>query len=289
MRMMVEDTPARPTDPSTVGPWRIHRRIGSGGMGVVYQASRGDQTAAVKVVHPGLLADPATHARFAREVAVLSGVRDVHISEFLDADLDADRPWLATAFVDGPNLRDAVATDGPLNNDDWWNLAQGLAQALAVLEVHGVTHRDVKPANVILTARGPVLIDFGIAMPSDATSLTATGLVAGSASWLSPEQADLKTVTGASDVFSLGSLLAFAATGRPPFGQGAHVAVLASIAAKEPDLDGLSDLQRGLVEAMLAKNPDLRPPPRTILATVKRIRSGGIPTIAYVPTTAAPP
>lgn len=269
---MVEGNALPVSDPSVVGPWRVESRIGAGGMGVVYRAVRGDRVAAVKVVRPGLLDDPATQARFTREVEVLSAIRDVHISEFLDADLTGEPAWLATAFVPGANLREAVATWGPLTESEWWQLARGLAQALAVLELHGITHRDIKPANVILAPHGPVLIDFGIALPADAASLTATGLVTGSASWLSPEQADLKPATAASDVFSLGALLTFAATGRPPFGQGAHVAVLAAIATKDPDLDGLTGMQANLVTSMLAKDPADRPTAREILAWVKRVQ-----------------
>lgn len=255
--------------PTHVGPWAIEQKIGSGGMGVVYRASRGGRVAAIKVIRPGLLDEAANMTRFGREVEVLSRVRDVHISEFIDADLRHEPAWLATAFIDGPNLRDAVAESGPLPEAQWWELARGMAQALAVLEVHGITHRDIKPANVILAEHGPVLIDFGIANPEDAASLTGTGLVAGSPAWLSPEQADLKPVTSASDVFSLGSLLAFAATGKPPFGQGVDIATLLAIATKEPDLSGATPEQRKLLEPMLAKSPADRPNAREVLQWTK--------------------
>ncbi len=241
-------------------------------MGVVYKATRpdlGDRTAALKVIRPGLLDDEAVQARFAREVEVLRRVRDVHISEFIDADLRGDPAWLATAFIEGPNLRDHVAARGPLSADGWWELARGLAQALAVLEVHGITHRDMKPANVILAEHGPVLIDFGIAVPEDAASLTGTGLVTGSPAWLSPEQANLKPVSVASDIFSLGSLLAFAGTGRPPFGAGAHVAMLLAIATRDPDTAGLSEDQHRLLTAMMAKEPGARPSARQVLQWAK--------------------
>ncbi len=254
--------------PNRIGPWTLTDRVGAGGMGVVYRATRpdlGDRLAALKVIRPGMLDDPAIHARFAREVDVLRRVRDVHISEFIDADLDSDPAWLATAFIPGANLRDHIAAHGPLQGDAWWELARGLSQSLAVLEVHGITHRDLKPANVILAEHGPVLIDFGIAMPEDAASLTATGLVTGSPAWLSPEQVNLQPVTGASDVFSLGSLLAFAGTGRPPFGAGAQVAVLLAIATRDLDTGGLSHTQQRLLRAMTAKDPAARPTPRTLL------------------------
>lgn len=268
------DTTGRPAAvPQQLGPWQILSRVGSGGMGVVYKCTRadlGDKIAALKVIRPGLLDDPAVQARFAREVEVLRRVRDVHISEFIDADLAGEPAWLATAFIEGPNLRDHVAAQGPLPEDRWWELARGLAQSLAVLEVHGITHRDMKPANVILSPHGPVLIDFGIAIPEDAASLTGTGLVTGSPAWLSPEQANLQHITPSSDIFSLGSLLAFAGTGRPPFGAGAHVAVLLAIATRDPDTIGLSDDQRRLLAAMMAKDPADRPTARQVLQWTKR-------------------
>lgn len=258
--------------PPTLGPWTLISQVGSGGMGVVYQATRpnlGERIAALKVIRPGLLDDQAVQARFAREVEVLRRVRDVHISEFIDADIAGEPAWLATAFIDGPNLRDYVTEHGPLPSAKWWELAQGLSQALAVLEVHGITHRDLKPANVIIADTGPVLIDFGIAVPEDAASLTGTGLVTGSPAWLSPEQANLHPVTPASDIFSLGSLLAFAGTGRPPFGAGAHVAMLLAIATREPDLEGLDPEQARLLATMMAKDPAQRPSARGVLQWAK--------------------
>ena len=269
VRTMPEPNAVPAAAPKMLGPWTIVGQVGAGGMGVVYKAARGGRSAALKVIRPGLLDDAAVQARFAREVEVLRRVRDVHISEFLDADLMSDPAWLATLFIDGPNLRDHVAANGPLAEEDWWNLARGLSQALAVLEVHGITHRDMKPANVILAADGPVLIDFGIAVPEDAASLTGTGLVTGSPAWLSPEQANLQPISTASDIFSLGSLLAFAGTGRPPFGQGAHVAVLLGIATRDPDTDGLNDQQRHLLALMMAKDPSARPSAREVLTWTK--------------------
>jgi tRNA A-37 threonylcarbamoyl transferase component Bud32 len=280
---MMPDTAAPPPGaPQSIGPWTIESQVGSGGMGVVYRATRRDRIAALKVIRPGLLDDLAVQARFEREVEVLRRVRDVHISEFLDADLAGDPAWLATAFIDGPTLRDYVGTQGPLPETIWWRLAQGLAQALAVLEVHGITHRDMKPANVIMADNGPVLIDFGIAMPEDAQSLTGTGLVTGSPSWLSPEQANLQPISTASDVFSLGSLLTFAGTGRPPFGQGANVAVLLAISTKEPDTAGMSEAQRDFVRLLMAKDPTARPSAREVLAMTKR-RGADLPPVPVAP------
>jgi serine/threonine protein kinase len=261
-------------DPRRLGKWDVQARIGSGGMGVVYKAVCGEDVAAVKVVRPGLLDDPQVAARFEREAQVLRSVQDTHISRFLDADIAGTPAWLATEYIPGPNLRDAVSIWGPLNAERWWGLARGLAQALAVLEIHGIAHRDIKPANVIMADRGPVLIDFGIAHPEDATSLTATGIVTGSPAWLSPEQANLDELSAASDVFSLGSLLAFAATARPPFGQGATVAVLMNIQRGEPDLGSLDPTRAALLDRMLAKDPAKRPSAREVLDIARAVESG---------------
>jgi hypothetical protein len=271
-------------DPRTVGPWTIHSRLGAGGMGVVYYASApGYEGAALKVVRPGLLDVPATRDRFRREVAILRSVNDAHISQFLAADLESDPAWLAIEYVAGPTLRDEVAENGPLSEDEWWKLARGIAQALAVLDRHRITHRDLKPGNVILGENGPELIDFGIAHPEDATSLTATGLVTGSPAWLSPEQATLEPTGPASDIFALGSLLAYAATGRPPFGEGASVAVLMSIATREPDLVGIDPNRSALLQRMLAKDPARRPTARQVLDRLRGNTTGGT-TLTDIPT-----
>jgi hypothetical protein len=271
-------TPLSLHDPRTVGPWAIHSRLGAGGMGVVFYATcEGREAAAIKVIRPGLLDTPATRDRFRREVGILRSVRDVHICQFLDADLESEPAWLALEYLSGPVLRDRVAADGALPEAEWWELARGLAQALAVLELHRITHRDLKPGNVILNERGPVLIDFGIAHPEDATSLTATGLVTGSPAWLSPEQANLEPTGPATDIFTLGSLLAYAATGRPPFGEGASVAVLMSIIKRDPDLEGIDPVRAALLRRMLAKDPAARPGAREVLEIA---RAGGTEPLA---------
>jgi hypothetical protein len=244
-------------------------------MGVVFYASSPEyQGAALKVIRPGLLDAPATRDRFRREVAILRSVRDAHISEFLSADLESEPAWLAIEYVSGPTLRDEITDNGPLSEDEWWKLARGMAQALAVLDKHRITHRDLKPGNVILGEHGPELIDFGIAHPEDATSLTATGLVTGSPAWLSPEQATLEPTGPPSDIFALGSLLAYAATGRPPFGEGASVAVLMSIATREPDLVGIDPNRSALLQRMLAKDPARRPTARQVLDRLRGSTTG---------------
>ncbi|MGV1006136.1 MAG: serine/threonine protein kinase [Candidatus Nanopelagicales bacterium] len=252
-------------DPRQLGRWVLQSRLGFGGMGVVYLGTDGADEAAVKVVRPGLLDEAHVVERFAREVAVLQSVRDVHISRFMGADLHGEPAWLAIEYIPGPTLKQQVTAHGPLERDKWWELARALAQALAVLDVHRVVHRDLKPGNVIVAPDRPVLIDFGIAHPEDATSLTATGLVTGSPSWLSPEQANSSVIGAPSDVFSLGSLLAYAGTSRPPFGEGVAVAVLVRISSEEPDLEGLGDDQAALVRDLLEKDPAARPTARELL------------------------
>jgi hypothetical protein len=253
-------------DPRELGPWTLHSRLGAGGMGVVFYASSAEfQGVALKVIRPGLLDEKGTRDRFRREVAVLRSVHDDHISQFLAADLESEPAWLAVEYVSGPTLREEITEFGPLAEEDWWPLARGMAQALAVLDQHRITHRDLKPGNIIMSPIGPQLIDFGIAHPEDATSLTATGLVTGSPAWLSPEQATLDPIGPPSDVFALGSLLAYAATGRPPFGEGASVAVLMSIATREPDLLGIDPQRSALLHRMLAKDPTRRPTARQVL------------------------
>ena len=262
-------------DPRQVGPWTIHSRLGAGGMGVVFYASSADREGvALKVIRPGLLDAPGTRDRFRREVAVLRSVHDDYICEFLAADLESEPAWLALEYVSGPTLREEVTDNGPLSDRDWWRLARGMAQALAVLDQHRITHRDLKPGNIILSPTGPQLIDFGIAHPEDATSLTATGLVTGSPAWLSPEQATLDPVGPSSDIFALGSLLAYAATGRPPFGEGASVAVLMSIATREPDLNGIDPNRSALLRRMLTKDPVRRPSARQVLDRLREHPTG---------------
>jgi hypothetical protein len=297
--VMAEATVGSPLsmhDPRTVGPWQILSRLGAGGMGVVFYATDGSQHAAVKVIRPGLLDTAGTRDRFRREVQVLRSVRDRHICRYLDAELESEPAWLALEYLSGPVLRDEVARNGPVEEQAWWELAAGLAQALSVLAERRVTHRDLKPGNVILSERGPVLIDFGIANPEDATSLTATGLVTGSPAWLSPEQANLEPTGPATDVFTLGSLLAFAATGRPPFGEGASVAVLMSIIKRDPDLTGIDPVRARFLRGLLTKDPTMRPTAREVLESARAgadgtlaLRPGADPTLIAPPPPQAPP
>ncbi|MFE8005780.1 bifunctional serine/threonine-protein kinase/ABC transporter substrate-binding protein [Streptomyces sp. NPDC057418] len=258
----------RPTDPARIGAYRLLGRLGAGGMGVVYLGrTDAGATAAVKVILPEHAGDDAFRARFRREVEAARTVRSPWAVTVTGAETGGERPWLATAFVPGPSLAEAVARCGPLPARSVRVLGRLLSRALTAVHTAGLVHRDVKPGNVLLTVDGPRLIDFGIARAGNATALTATDLVVGTPGFLSPEQASGGgTAPGpASDVFSLGCLLAYAATGRPPFGGGAVDALLYRAVHDEPDLAGIGDTElRALVADCLAKNPADRPTARQL-------------------------
>ncbi|MFJ8634686.1 serine/threonine-protein kinase [Streptomyces sp. NPDC093568] len=250
-------------EPRVVGPYRLLGRLGSGGMGRVYLGrSAGGRTVAVKIVHPHFALDEEFRARFRREVEAARRVGGAWTAPVLDADPDAAVPWVATAYAAGPSLSSAVADSGPLPAHSVRALGAGLAEALAAVHELGLVHRDVKPSNVLLTLDGPLLIDFGIARAMDGTaSLTSTGVSIGSPGYMSPEQIVGKGATGAADVFSLGAVLAYAATGEPPFSGDSSAALLYKVVHEEPELDSLDSELRELVAACLAKEPGARPTP----------------------------
>ncbi|MFC9504903.1 serine/threonine-protein kinase [Streptomyces sp. NPDC057002] len=256
----------RPLDvdePTVVGPYRLLGRLGSGGMGRVYLGrSAGGRTVAVKIVHPHFALDEEFRARFRREVQAARRVGGAWTAPVLDADPEARVPWVATAYAAGPSLSAAVADFGPLPAHTVRVLGAGLAEALAAVHELGLVHRDVKPSNVLLTLDGPLLIDFGIARATDGTaSLTSTGVSIGSPGYMSPEQILGKGVTGAADVFSLGAVLAYAATGEPPFPGDSSAALLYKVVHEEPELGLLDGELRSLTAACLTKDPGARPAP----------------------------
>jgi hypothetical protein len=257
----------RPGDPELIGPYRLRGRLGAGGMGRVYLGlSPGGRAVAVKVIRAELAQDPEFRARFRREVAVAQTVSGLYTAPVLDADTDGPEPWLATAYVPGPSLADAVTRHGPLPAASVLMLAAGLAEALTAIHNAGIVHRDLKPANVLLAADGPRLIDFGISRAAEASALTHTGLVVGSPGFMSPEQAEGREVGPASDVFSLGAVLAFAATGQGPFGSGSTPALVYRVVHNPPDLDQVPAGIRPLAERCLAKDPGARPTAAALLA-----------------------
>ncbi|MGW3952119.1 bifunctional serine/threonine-protein kinase/ABC transporter substrate-binding protein [Streptomyces sp. NPDC004752] len=255
--------PLQPTDPAHLGGYRLLGRLGAGGMGVVYLArSQAGELAAVKVIQPEFAEQAEFRARFRREAATGRQVDSPWVVPVLGADTEAVAPWLATAFVPGPSLAEAVAACGPLPERAVRILGKILARALSAVHAADLVHRDLKPGNVLLALDGPRLIDFGIARPTatEATALTSDGMVIGTPGFLSPEQARGQRIGPPSDVFSLAGLLTYAATGRPPFGSGASDALLYRTVHDAPDLDGMADDElRALLERCLAKDPAQRP------------------------------
>ena len=256
-------------DPQIVGPYRVLGRLGSGGMGQVYLGrSVGGRLVAVKVIRPELTDEPGFRARFAREVGAARNVGGLFTALVVDADVDGQLPWLATAYVAGPSLAEAVEADGPLPANSVLTLAAGLAEGLEAIHAAGVVHRDLKPSNVLLADDGPRVIDFGISRAAEASMLTQSGAVVGSPGFMSPEQANAGAVGLPSDVFSLGAVLTFAATGEGPFGTGSSPALLYRVVHREPDLARLPIQIRPLVERCLAKDPGQRPTTSDVLAEV---------------------
>jgi eukaryotic-like serine/threonine-protein kinase len=254
--------------PAAVGPYQLLGRLGSGGMGTVYLA-RGPAGArvAVKVIRPELAGDPAFLDRFRREVRAARRVAGFCTARVLDADLDGPVPYLVTEYVDGVRLDQVVAAGGPLTASNLEGFAVGVAAALASIHAGGLVHRDLKPGNVLLSYFGPRVIDFGIAHALDdaSTRLTRAGMVVGTPAWMAPEQFTGAPVTPAADVFAWGGLVAYAGTGRLPFGAGPVEVLAHRIVREPPDLDGLDPAARRLVERAMAKDPARRPSARGLL------------------------
>ena len=265
----------QPGDPEQVGPYRLAGVLGTGGMGRVFLGwSSGNRPVAVKVIKPELAGDPEFRARFHREVAAARTISGVYTALLLDADTDGQVPWLATAYVDGPSLNEAVSGYGPLPVESVLALAAGLAEALTAVQAMGLVHRDLKPSNVLLASDGPRMIDFGISRSADTTTLTNTGQSIGSPGFLSPEQAIGREVGPPSDIFSLGAVLAFAASGNGPFGAGAPHALIYRVVHEAPTLDGVPEELRPLIARCLAKEPGDRPTAGDLLAELADVRPG---------------
>jgi serine/threonine protein kinase len=254
-------------DPQQIGPYSLEGRLGSGGMGQVYLGlSPGGRHVAIKVIRPELALVPQFRARFAQEVAAARKVSGIYTAPLVDANVDGPVPWLATSYVAGPSLSQLVNASGPLSAASVLPLAAGLAEGLAAIHSAGVVHRDLKPSNVLMAEDGPRLVDFGISRSVEAPTLTATGMVIGSPGFMSPEQAEGLEVGPPSDIFGLGALLTFAATGEGPFGSGATVVLLYRVVHAEPNTSGLPTEIRALVQRCLDKNPRRRPTAAELLA-----------------------
>ena len=260
-------SPLQPGDPETLGPFRVAARLGQGGMGTVYLAHGADQRpVAIKVIRPELAGDAAFRARFAAEIGAARRVTASCTARVLDAEPDAERPWFATEYVEGTPLDRLVATRGPLPPSGVEGLAVGVAAALTAIHAAGLVHRDLKPGNVLVSPFGPKVIDFGIARAIDGGgSVTMTGIVLGTPGWMAPEQLAGLPPSPAGDVFAWGCLVAFAAGGRPPFGDGPAEEVARRPASRPPDLRAVPESLRGLVAAATDRDPNRRPAARELL------------------------
>jgi transcriptional regulator with XRE-family HTH domain len=256
-------------DPSRIGAFRLLSRLGGGAMGEVFlAASRAGRPAAVKRVRAEYARDVVFRARFAKEVAAVRAVTGGHVPALVDADAEAERPWIATAYVPGPTLAQAVDLHGALPEPLVLALGGRIAQALEAIHAAGIVHRDLKPSNILLDRDGPKVIDFGISRALDGTALTATGARVGTAGYTAPELAAHRQTLPAGDIFALGCVLAYAATGIPPFGEGADAQVLYRIVHEPPDPRALAcrdETLRALIAACLDKDPDARPTPQAVI------------------------
>jgi Protein kinase domain len=265
----------QPGDPVQVGPYQLAGVLGAGGMGRVFLGwSPGGRPVAVKVIRPELAADPEFRTRFHREVAAARAISGLHTAQVVDADTDSPAPWLATVYLDGPSLHEAVTSYGPLPAASVLTLAAGLAEALAAVHAMGLVHRDLKPSNVLLASDRPRVIDFGIARAAENTALTSTGQFIGTPGYLSPEQALGRPVGPPGDIFGLGALLVFAASGNGPFGAGSTPAVVYRAVHEPPTLDGVPEELRALIGKCLAKEPGDRPTASDLVAELADLQPG---------------
>ncbi|TDC75112.1 serine/threonine-protein kinase [Streptomyces hainanensis] len=264
------------TDPRQVGRYRIQSRLGSGGMGSVYLSfTPGGQPVALKVVRAEFADDPEFRRRFAHEVAAAHRVQGVYTVPVLDFDTEGAAPWLATAYVPGLSLGDVIRDHGPLPVETVLLLAAGVAEALQSIHAAGIVHRDLKPGNVLLSGDGPKVIDFGIAQAADGTALTGTDVRVGTPAFMAPEQImGTPAVSAATDVFALGVLIHFAATGGHPFGMGSAHSLMYRIVQEAPDVSGAPAALRGLIGACLAKDPAARPSPGQVIESCRQLSPG---------------
>ncbi|MFI9595436.1 serine/threonine-protein kinase [Nonomuraea sp. NPDC052265] len=267
-----------------LGPYRVIRKIGEGGMGVAHLGLDGaGRQVAIKVLHPHVAADLKARDRLVREVETMRRVRSRYVAEVVDAEFDADRPYVVTRFADGRTLEQTVLTDGPLGARAVVQLARGLCQALVDIHAAGVIHRDLKPANVMLVGGEPLVIDFGIAHLVDAARLTQSGMFVGTPGYLAPEIIRASQVTPAADVHALASTVFFAATGLPPFGTGSFEAVCFNTMEGRARLDEAPAWLRGWLAGALRVDPAARPGARELLRQAGALDPGDRPLMAERP------
>ncbi len=273
---MTPGEPLRFEDPSQLGAYRLLRRLGQGGMGAVYLGeNQAGVKVAIKVIHPHLASNEEFRERFRSEVELARQVARFSTAPILDSDTSADPPYIVTEFIDGPTLSAAVKEQGPLSGSQLHALGVGIAGALTAIHSVGIVHRDLKPANVLLSRFGPRVIDFGIARAKDAVSgFTRTGQYIGSPSYMAPEQFRGEPITPAADLFAWGAVMAFAGTGRQPFGTSTEAA-LYRVVYGEADLDGLDPQLMALVQRTLSKDPAQRPTAQQLLDMLVHQQEGG--------------
>jgi serine/threonine protein kinase len=263
-------------EPDRLGPYRLVSRLGEGGMGVVHLGlDAHGRAVAIKVLRAHVAYDPEARWRLEREVDTLTRIRSSRVAAVVDSDIVGDRPYLVTRYVAGPSLDDVVTDEGPLGPDDLVRLGRGLVEALEAIHAVGVVHRDLKPGNVLLEDREPVVIDFGIAHIADDVRMTSSGLVMGTPGYLSPEVIGGSPVTQATDWWGWAATLAFAASGRPPFGRGPMDVVLGRVSRGETDLTGVDGRLSPLLAAALSPDPGRRPPTGEVVAALERYAWGG--------------
>ncbi|OIJ69179.1 serine/threonine-protein kinase [Streptomyces mangrovisoli] len=270
--------------PEYAGHYRLESCLGAGGMGVVHLArSTSGRQLAVKVVHAEFARDPEFRGRFRQEVAAARRVSGAFTASVVDADPEAERPWMATLFIPGPTLSDHVKRNGPMAPAQVRRLMAGLAEALRDIHRVGVVHRDLKPSNVLLAEDGPKVIDFGISRPADSELRTETGKLIGTPPFMAPEQFRRPREVGpAADIFALGSVLVHAATGRGPFDSDSPYVVAYQVVHDDPDLTGVPDDLASLVERCLAKEPEDRPTPDELMRELRSV-SASYDTQAFIP------
>ncbi|MDX3580047.1 serine/threonine-protein kinase, partial [Streptomyces sp. FL07-04A] len=259
--------------PEYAGHYRLEECLGSGGMGVVHLArSTSGMKVAVKVVHARFARDPEFRGRFRQEVAAARRVSGAFTAPVVDADPEAERPWMATLFIPGSTIAEQVKRNGPMNAGELRRLMAGLAEALRDIHRVGVVHRDLKPSNVLLAEDGPKVIDFGISRPKDSELRTETGKLIGTPPFMAPEQFRRpREVGSAADVFALGSVMVHAATGRGPFDSDSPYVVAYQVVHDEPDLTGVPDNLAPLVTRCLAKEPEDRPTPDELMRELRTV------------------
>ncbi|MFE3037678.1 PQQ-binding-like beta-propeller repeat protein [Streptomyces canus] len=270
--------------PEYAGHYRLESCLGSGGMGVVHVArSASGMKLAVKVVHTEFAKDPEFRGRFRQEVAAARKVSGAFTASVVDADPDAERPWMATLFIPGPTLSDEVKRNGPMAPDQLRRLMAGLAEALRDIHRVGVVHRDLKPSNVLLADDGPKVIDFGISRPKDSELRTETGKLIGTPPFMAPEQFRRPREVGpAADIFALGSVMVHAATGRGPFDSDSPYVVAYQVVHDEPDLTGVPGNLAPLIVRCLAKEPEDRPTPDELMRELRSV-AASYDTQAFIP------